>query len=125
MSTRSRMTISLAGIILLTSLGCRVHPRATASLSTNRESAPLLISQADQLYAERDDLRQLEQGLVLLRQAAAADPNSYDADWRLAKFDYYLATHTDGEYRDRAFREGADAGKTAVTLQPNKPDGHF
>jgi len=77
------------------------------------------------VYAQRDDLKQLEQGIVRLRQAAAGDPNSYDADWRLAKFDYYLATHTDGEYRDRAFREGVDAGKTAVALQPDKPDGHF
>jgi tetratricopeptide (TPR) repeat protein len=121
---RSRNIISLASILLIMSLGCKTHPRAEASL-TNRDSVPSLISQADQFYAQRDDLKQLEQGIGLLRQAAAADPNSYDADWRLAKFDYYLATHTDGEYRDRAFREGIDAGKTAVTLQQDKPDGHF
>ena len=110
---------------MLTAFGCRIHPRAQVSLNTNREPAPQLISQADQFYAQREDLKQLEQGIVRLRQAAAGDPNSYDADWRLAKFDYYLATHTDGEYRDRAFREGVDAGKTAVALQPDKPDGHF
>jgi len=121
----SRITNSLASILMLTAFGCRIHPRAQVSLNTNREPAPQLISQADQFYAQREDLKQLEQGIVRLRQAAAGDPNSYDADWRLAKFDYYLATHTDGEYRDRAFREGVDAGKTAVALQPDKPDGHF
>jgi len=110
---------------MLTAFGCRVHPRAQVSLNTNREPAPQLISQADQFYAQRDDLKQLEQGIVRLRQAAADDPNSYDAYWRLAKLDYYLATHSDGEYRDRAFRESVDAGKTAVALQPDKPDGHF
>ena len=77
------------------------------------------------MYRERDDLRRLEQGIVLLRQAATTDPNSYEANWRLAKFDYYLATHTDGEYRDRAFRDGINAGKLAVQLHEDKPDGHF
>lgn len=83
------------------------------------------IAQADQFYRERDDLRRLEQGIVLLRQAATTDPNSYEANWRLAKFSYYLARHTDGEYRDRALRDGINAGKMAAQLQPDKPDGHF
>lgn len=122
---RSPNIISLASILMVAFLACKTHPRAQASLSTNRESAASLISQADQLYAQREDLKQLEQGIVVLRQAVASDPNSYDANWHLAKFDYYLAMHADGEYRDRAFREGVNAGKTAVTLQPDKPDGHF
>ena len=49
------------------------------------------IAQADQFYRQRDDLSRLEQGIVLLRQAAAIDPTNYDVEWRLAKFDYYLA----------------------------------
>ena len=122
---RSPNIISLASILVVAFLACKTHPRAEASLSTNRESAASLISQADQFYAQREDLKQLEQGIVLLRQAVAADPNSYSANWRLAKCDYYLATHTEGEYRDRGFREGIDAAKTAVSLQPNKADGHF
>ena len=83
------------------------------------------IAQADQFYRARDDLKHLEEGIVLLRQAATTDPNSYEANWRLAKFSYYLARHTEGEYRDRAFRDGINAGKMAVQLQPDKPDGHF
>ena len=121
---RSHDIISLASILLIVGVSCKSHPRAETSL-TSGASATALISQADQFYAQRDDLKQLQQGIVLLRQAATADPNNYDADWRLAKFDYYLATHTDGEYRDRALREGATAGKTAITLQPDRPDGHF
>jgi predicted Zn-dependent protease len=61
----------------------------------------------------------------MLRQARTADPNSYDALWRLAKFNYYLAIHTEGDEQDKAFREGIDAGKAAVALQGNKPEGHF
>ena len=36
------------------------------------------------------------------------------------------ATHTDNSAeRDKAFRDGIEAGKTAVKLQGGKPDGHF
>jgi tetratricopeptide (TPR) repeat protein len=110
--------------LLFATISCRSHSNAAAPTADNRSTASD-IAQADQFYREREDLVRLEQGIVLLRQAAANDPNSYDANWRLARFDYYLATHTDGEYRDRAFREGIDAGKSAVKLQSEKPEGHF
>ena len=106
----------------------RSQSKAVAPNAINNSSAsdPASdIAQADQFYRERDDLQRLEQGIVLLRQAATTDPNSYEANWRLAKFSYYLARHTDGEYRDRALRAGIDAGKVAVQLQADKPDGHF
>ena len=117
--------ICVVVMIIAASAGaCRSHWNKAAPTG-NMASTALYISQADQLYARRDDLKQLQQGIVLLRQAAAINPNNYDAQWRLSKFDYYLATHTDGEYSDRALREGATAGQSAVQLQPGKPDGHF
>lgn len=67
----------------------------------------------------------MEQGIVALRQASTTDPDNYDAAWRLAKFNYYLATHLNDNTRERAFREGIEAGKTAAKLQPDKPEGHF
>jgi Tfp pilus assembly protein PilF len=94
--------------------------------ANDKQLAAGYVAQADQLYAQRDDLMSLRRGIVMLRQAVTADPGSYDAAWRLAKFNYYLATHTDDKQeRDAAFRQGIDAGKTAVELQDGKPDGHF
>jgi Tfp pilus assembly protein PilF len=93
--------------------------------ANDKESATVYIAQADQLYAQREDILRMRQGVVLLRQAYAADPGSYDAAWRLAKFNYYLATHTDGDERDKAFRDGIEAGKSAIRLQGNRPEGHF
>jgi len=110
--------------LLFGTISCRSHTKSAVRAADNSSPASD-IAQADQLYREREDLTRLEQGIVLLRQAAANDPNSYDANWRLAKFDYYLATHTDGEYRERAFRDGINAGKSAVQLQGDKPEGHF
>jgi len=114
----------MIGPLLFAAISCKSHSQAAAPAASNNSPASD-IARADQFYREREDLTHLEQGIVLLRQAATTDPNNYDANWRLAKFNYYLATHTDGEYRDRAFRDGINAGKAAVQLQGNKPEGHF
>jgi len=118
----------LSLLVLFASSACshRSQSKAVAPNEISSNSSPASdIAQADQFYRERDDLRRLEQGIVLLRQAATTDPNSYEANWRLAKFSYYLARHTDGEYRNRAIRDGINAGTMAAQLQPGKPDGHF
>jgi Tfp pilus assembly protein PilF len=103
---------------------CKSQSRS-AAVMLDTHSAASDISQAEQFYRQREDLARLQQGIVLLRNAAANDQSNYEAKWRLAKFDYYLASHTEGEYRERAFREGIEAGKAAVELQPDKPEGHF
>ena len=120
--------LAMIAIAILAGAFTACHWRPQAAVAPNAltsEAAPVLIARADQFYAQREDLKQLEQGIVLLRQAAAQDPNNYDANWRLAKFNFYLASHTEGDYQERAFKDGADAGKVAVALQPDKPDGHF
>lgn len=85
-----------------------------------------LLGQSDELYKQRADVAKVRQAVALLRQARVADYGNYEVAWRLAMVDHYLADHTTDEAeRDEAFREGIDAGKFAVQLQPNKPEGHF
>lgn len=96
------------------------------SPAADTASAANDIASADQLYGQRADLTQLRQGIVSLRQAQTIDAGNYDAAWKLSKFNYYLATHTDdSKERDDAFKAGIAAGKAAVQLQNDKPDGHF
>jgi len=96
------------------------------SPAADSASAMQEIKQADQLYGQRADLIQVRRGIVALRQALTKDPGNYDAAWKLSKFNYYLATHTDdAKERDDAFKAGIEAGKTAVQLHNDKPDGHF
>jgi len=83
-------------------------------------------AEADQLYSQREDLSKVRLGVALLRQARTADYGSYEAAWKLARISYYLGAHTEDEReRDEAFREGTEAGKTAVQLSSEKPEGHF
>ena len=115
--------ILICFVLLATSCNEGLHEESPAADSA---SATTDVNSADQLYAQRADLTQLRRGIVSLRQAETKDPGNYDAAWKLSKFDYYLATHTDdSKERDDAFRAGIDAGKTAVQLQNDKPDGHF
>ena len=84
------------------------------------------VRQAEKLYSGRADLVKVRQAIVTLRQIQATDSSNYDLAWRLAKFNYYLGSHTsDQAEQDKAFRDGIDAGKLAVQIQDGKADGHF
>jgi len=117
--------VAIAICLLALATSCKDHS-PHESISADSTSAAEDIAGADQLYAQRADLMQLRRGIVSLRQALTKDPGNYDAAWRLSKFNYYLAIHSDdSRERDNAFRDGIAAGKTAVQLQNEKPDGHF
>jgi tetratricopeptide (TPR) repeat protein len=114
----------IAGLICVIP-SCRSTSRVEEPVS-DKQSAAAYIAQADQYYAGREDLANVRRGIVALRQARIVDSSNYDAAWRLAKFDNYLATRTDStSVRDEAFREGIEAGKAAVKLQGDRPEGHF
>ena len=84
------------------------------------------IAEAEPLYDGREDMTKARLAVTALRQAHAADYGNYDAAWKLARAAFYVGDRTDNETeRDAMFKEGTDAGKAAVQLQPNKPDGHF
>jgi Tfp pilus assembly protein PilF len=118
MTDLNRYIIGVVSIcLLLMATSCNVDT-PHESPAADSASAAGDIASADQLYGQREDLMQLRRGIVSLRQALTKDPGNYDAAWKLAKFNYYLATHTDdSKERDDAFKEGIDAGKTAVQLQ--------
>jgi len=55
----------------------------------------------------------------------AADPRNADAAWKLARADYWLGGHAPEAERRHFLEQGIDAGRKAVALQPNRPEGHF
>jgi predicted Zn-dependent protease len=105
---------------------CRAERLEAEESAADQQSALNFIAQADQLYAQREDLGQARQAIALLKQARSADLGNYEAAWKLSKFNYYLGDFTKGgDERERAFRDGIEAGKAAIKLQPEKPEGHF
>jgi tetratricopeptide (TPR) repeat protein len=116
---------ALAGLALVSCSKRQEIPEA-AQEKQDKAAAIALIAEADKLYVERADLRRAREGIVLLSRALAADSESYDAAWRLARLNYFLGAHTtDTTERDRAYDKGIEAARRAVKLQDKKPEGHF
>lgn len=84
------------------------------------------IAEAEPLYEGREDMTKARIAVTALRQAHTVDFSNYEAAWKLARAAFYVGDRTDDDSeRDDMFREGTGAGKIAVQLQPNKPEGHF
>jgi tetratricopeptide (TPR) repeat protein len=90
------------------------------------ETAAALVARADALYSERASVEKARQAVAVLRRARMLDYNSYEAIWKLSKYDYYVGAHEREErLKLEAFREGIAAGEAAVKLAPDRPEGHF
>lgn len=114
--------------IVFSGLACDRTPETSTSLGGGNDAALAAkgIAEADTLWEGREDLQKARVTVSTLRQARTADYGSYEAAWKLARAAFYVGDHTNNDdERDDMFREGTEAGKVAVQLQPNKPDGHF
>lgn len=99
---------------------------APSTSSTDAKMAIDKIAEAEPLYAAREDMTRARVAVTALRQAHSADYGNYEAAWKLARAAFYVGDRTDNDSeRDDMFREGTQAGKAAVKLQPAKPEGHF
>lgn len=125
---RSTVFASALISVLLGGLAC--HGGASESPSStggaDAKMATDKIAEAEPLYDGREDLTKARLAVTALRQAHAADYGNYEAAWKLARAAFYVGDRSDNEAEtEDMFREGIAAGKAAVQLQPNKPDGHF
>ena len=123
--------IVLAGFCLLCFAACSAPDTAPAVATTStatspNKPSPELLRQADESYTARADLGRVRDGLETLRRVRAVDFSNYDAAWRVARLNYTLGDHsTDKAEKEKAFREGIEAGEIAVRAEPDKPEGHF
>jgi tetratricopeptide (TPR) repeat protein len=125
---RSTVFVSTLIAVILGGLACnrRASDSPSSTGSADAKMATEKLAEAEPLYDAREDMTSARLAVTALRQAHAADYGNYEAAWKLARAAFYVGDRTDNESeRDDMFREGTDAGKAAVQLQPNKPDGHF
>jgi tetratricopeptide (TPR) repeat protein len=124
-----RSAIVAAAVISLAFSGLACDKSAPTTDVTNGSDAKIAadrIAEAEPLYDAREDITKARVAVAALRQARTADYGNYEAAWKLARAAFYVGEHTDNaDERDDMFREGIEAGKVAVQLEPNKPDGHF
>jgi len=77
------------------------------------------------LYADRANLASARRAAQTWAAELARDPKSFDAAWKLARAHYWLGGHAPEAERRGFLEDGIDAGRKAVALQPNRPEGHF
>jgi tetratricopeptide (TPR) repeat protein len=98
-----------------------------AAVSGTSMAAPLSdrVRAADDYYLGRQNPDNLTKGLELLRADVEQDPEDYEAWWRVARMICYQARHAAASARLKLLDSGNDAGKKAIALQPNRPEGHY
>jgi len=125
---RSGIVVAALLSMVLASSGC-YHSASEGVSSTGGSDAKAAadkIAEAETFYGGRENITNARLAVTALRQAHAADYGNYEAAWKLARAAFYVGDSTDNESeQENMFREGTDAGKAAVQLQPDKPDGHF
>jgi tetratricopeptide (TPR) repeat protein len=129
-SAKLRFMVLSSSVIacLLPAVGCQkeVSVPQNAVDSGDEKIAAAKIIEADQLYQGREDMAKARVAVATLRQAVTADYGSYDAAWKLSRASFYVGDHTDSDDEaDDMFRAGIEAGKAAVKLRGDKPEGHF
>lgn len=118
---RARSCVLLAASLLLS----RLPLRGASGATTTRPPVPARAREADDYFQGRQNLTNVSQGVDLLRQAVAGDPQDYESWWRLARFYNFWARHTPHSEKMKVLKQGVDAGKKATGLRPDRVEGHF
>jgi len=127
-TTKRTCLIVAAAVLVLGGVACNNSARdSTPKIDMgDAKAAADRIAEAETLYDGREDMSKARVAVAALRQARIADYGNFEAAWKLARAAFFVGDNTDNDSeRDDMFREGIEAGKAAVQLQPNKPDGHF
>jgi hypothetical protein len=105
-----------------------VAPPATPRLNPALTPVPALAQASDDpdaLYARRDDLASARKASEIWAARLTANPKDYEAAWKLARARYWLGGHAPADERKALLEAGIAAGRAAVAIEPNKPEGHF
>jgi tetratricopeptide (TPR) repeat protein len=79
----------------------------------------------DRLYADRVHLASAEHAAAFWEAQLARDRRNVDAAWKLARACYWMGGHVAREEQRRQYERGVEAGRSAVAVNPRRPEGHF
>jgi tetratricopeptide (TPR) repeat protein len=79
----------------------------------------------DALYAKREDLASARQAAAIWADRLQKNPRDSESAWKLARARYWLGGHVLEAERKSVLEDGIAAGRIAIALEPNRPEGHF
>jgi hypothetical protein len=91
--------------------------------------APALVfteDNPDVLYRNRATIEQAREAASIWETRLKADARDFDSAWKLARVCYWLGNHEPQEgARRTALDRGIMAGRQAIALHSDRPEGHF
>ena len=100
-------------------------PRNGSRLSLAQAAGATPESEADRLYAGRENVQDAKRAADLWAAQLSSNPASFEAAWKLARADYWLGGHAPEAERRAFLGNGIDAGRKAIATAPSRPEGHF
>jgi hypothetical protein len=97
----------------------RAHTSGTSAAGPQTGSDP------DALYAQRETLASAQQAAAIWSERLATNPRDFEAAWKLARAKYWLGGHAPENERKSLLEAGIQAGRAAVAIEPQRPEGHF
>lgn len=82
-------------------------------------------TEPDALYAHRDDIASAKRAADIWAARLQANGSDFESAWKLARARYWLGGHAPEKERKLLLEAGIAAGRQAVAIQPNRPEGHF
>ncbi|HEY2432724.1 MAG TPA: TRAP transporter TatT component family protein [Vicinamibacterales bacterium] len=79
----------------------------------------------DTLYAQRTDPASAQRAVQVWAARLAANGRDFESAWKLARARYWLGTHGADTDRKSNLDAGITAGRAAIAVEPNRPEGHF
>lgn len=123
--TRFSLLLLLIVFTTLAFSGCNA-PAADTTPAVAAFPLKEYLQKAGEAYGARADLAKAREAYNLMTQAQKVNPTDYTAAWTMAKYAYYLGDHTtDSDEAKKIFNQGIKAGRDAVALDANKPEGIF
>ncbi|MDA1185403.1 MAG: hypothetical protein O2930_12265, partial [Acidobacteria bacterium] len=88
-----------------------------------RQSAAPALENADQLYADREDLPSAERAAMLWEERLVRDGRDFEAAWKLSRARYWLGGHVAEDERREQFEQGVAVARRAHLMEPDRPEG--
>jgi len=79
----------------------------------------------DALYRQRETIASAQQAEQIWAARLAKDPKDFASAWKLARARYWLGTHGPEPQRKDELEAGVAAGRAAIAVAPDRPEGHF
>lgn len=79
----------------------------------------------DALYAARDNLARARDAAAIWAARLEKNPRNFEAAWKLARTRYWLGGRAPEAERKALLEAGIAAGRAAVAVEPDRPEGHF